>query len=188
MLALTVLQPWASALVLGHKPVENRTRACPAALPPGAWLAIHAGRLDARVLSPHRNQALRELWPDAPASWLSLPKGTFVGAIRIEGYGRHLGRAPLFGEHHCRLLADSATCDLRPDCTPWASDPDDPHHVCWVRDQFIALPVPRLSWTQKGRQGVWPCPAAIEAEIVQAVAAKYGAFPVRIPTSSRRAS
>ena len=46
LLALTVLQPFASAIARFGKDVENRTWLPGARLPVGGWLAIHAGMCD----------------------------------------------------------------------------------------------------------------------------------------------
>ena len=50
MLALTIHQPWASAIVLGPKRVENRTWRPPATLV-GQRLAVHAGKVLSREAS-----------------------------------------------------------------------------------------------------------------------------------------
>lgn len=44
LLALTLHQPWASLIVRGFKPIENRGWAPNGALRPGQWFAIHAGK------------------------------------------------------------------------------------------------------------------------------------------------
>lgn len=75
--AITLVQPFASAMVLGPKRVENRDWriAVPAG---GRWLAIHAG------LNTRRDQLapMKLLWPDMPSE---LPTGVVVGLV-------HLGR------------------------------------------------------------------------------------------------
>lgn len=154
MLALTVLQPWASLLVLGIKNIENRKWASPKGLRPGSWLAIHAGRLDANAMSPAVQQEIRGRWPGAPEHFALLPRCTFVGAVRIEGYGRYLRKDPK-GLCSCRIngTTDEPTCDLRPFCSPWAAGP-----VCWMTDLAVALPGPKPNWSQRGRLGLWPCP------------------------------
>jgi hypothetical protein len=98
--ALSVRQPWASAIIHGPKRVENRTWA--RKLPPGGlWLAVHAasaldgtqedvrgwlavvlGRPNRRP-PPHPQLArLHGLWPSAPPL-AALPLGAIIGAVHV---------------------------------------------------------------------------------------------------------
>ena len=176
MLTLTVLQPWASLLVCGVKTVENRTWAS-AGLRPGAWLAIHAGRLDAHAISPAFVEDILARWPGGPSSFSSLPRCTIVGAVRFEGYGHGGRRKGYPGECLCRFLPDGdAICDLRPSCNPWASGP-----VCWCMDRAVALESPKPSWSQRGRLGLWPCPADVKAGLDRLIAERHNDFQLRLP-------
>lgn len=67
---LTVRQPHASAIVLGHKDVENRSRRFP--LPFDTMIAIHAGKAP----SPIELAVPIEL-PD------ELPTGVIIGTVRV---------------------------------------------------------------------------------------------------------
>lgn len=74
MRALTVRQPWASAIVAGVKPVENRSRRLGAS--PGEWIAIHAAKAE------HADAgACRRLWPACPPV---VPMGAIVGLALVQ--------------------------------------------------------------------------------------------------------
>lgn len=108
--ALTLLQPYASAIASGHKRIENRPwrRTIP---PGGLWVGLHAGaalydRFDAvmpyRFCRRTREEQVREHvdhqldvwrspmapvfgqpgWPDAPTS-SELPRGVMLGAMHF---------------------------------------------------------------------------------------------------------
>lgn len=68
---LTVQQPWASLLIAGRKPWENRPRD-PGIRPGGQWVAIHAGL----TLHPGAASA-HELAPDLDLS--TAPRGAIMG-------------------------------------------------------------------------------------------------------------
>lgn len=78
LLALTVWQPWSSAIVLGHKGVENRTWAPPGSLV-GSWIAIHAGQ---RVDDAEAFAFCRARGFEPPAD---LPRSAIVGVARLAG-------------------------------------------------------------------------------------------------------
>lgn len=120
--ALSVHQPWASALVAGPKDVENRPWR-PTWLPPdGLWLAIHATKrpIDGRDLD-----AVRSLWPAARqrAHW---PTGAILGLVHVDRV------VDLRAEPHA----------LR---SPWAVGP-----LCWHVDRRIALEDPLPCRGQQG--------------------------------------
>jgi hypothetical protein len=84
--ALTIKQPYASAILLGKKRVENRVwrRTLPAG---GLWLGLHA----ASTLYPYTHDLIREfrtkgphgaLWPDVP-SIDRLPLGKMLGIFHV---------------------------------------------------------------------------------------------------------
>lgn len=92
MKALTVWQPWATAILAHGKDIENRPWQPPAAVI-GRRIGIHAGlRVDQTALREARDAGY-EL-PDPP------PTGVLLGTVRV------------VGTHH----AD--TCRTR--CSPWA--------------------------------------------------------------------
>lgn len=70
--ALTVLQPWAWAIVAGHKDVENRGWRFP--FPTPATIAIHAGRK--RVADPGR-------WAGPLPDVETLPRSAHVGLVDV---------------------------------------------------------------------------------------------------------
>lgn len=129
-LALTIQQPWASALFAG-RPVESRIRSdgrCPyPQLRPGMRLLIHAGLTEhARVAECHA--AL----PGLPAS---LPMGALLGSVHLLGW----------------LTAAQALSI--PEIAPWVF-PDDPDRWYLRHDPERAIrfgaPIPC-----RGAQGVW---------------------------------
>lgn len=106
--ALTLLQPYASAIAYGPKRIENRLwrRAVP---PGGLWVGLHAGSalycpeeelIPFRVCRRSREEQAQEFveavlddwrdpltpigphWPDAPTV-CELPRGVLLGAMRI---------------------------------------------------------------------------------------------------------
>jgi len=85
MRALTIWQPWATLIVLGNKPVENRDWPVPAAVM-GERVAIHGGRTwddeGARALETFRKRlALPEDLPLHPGP--QYPLGAIVGTARV---------------------------------------------------------------------------------------------------------
>ena len=76
MRAITLGQPYASALAYGPKRVENRTWPIPRSVRLPAVIAIHAG------LSDWPDDGVRDLWPDYP-SRVDLPRRSVLGAMRI---------------------------------------------------------------------------------------------------------
>lgn len=140
ILAITLWQPWASAIIAGVKPCENRTwipRQLRGALPwgragrSGWWLAIHAGRATDRQVDL---EDLRELWPTAPhghpRSW---PRG-LLGLARFDSAGP-IEAFPELGAN------------------PWACGP-----MVWNVGRVLRLeePIPC-----SGAQGLWPVPEGL---------------------------
>lgn len=82
MRVLAVKQPWASLLVLGHKPVENRSWGTPYR----GDVAIHASaRPD---LSPHALEMLRKHLPMTCVH--KLPMGQIIGIVELYGVTREM--------------------------------------------------------------------------------------------------
>jgi len=71
--ALTILQPYASAIIHGPKRCENRRWSPKIELP--AWIAVHAGR----PLRDHFDAVAAE-WDGMPDN---LPSGAIIGAMRV---------------------------------------------------------------------------------------------------------
>lgn len=162
MLALTVKQPWASALCAGVKPVENRSWA-PKALRNGEalWVAVHAGTLDRaldQAVAPRPveegpvgdvggsgwqrpvtgwDRLREEAWPAMPERG-RLPTRAVIGAVCFQGLAR--------------------VEDLPPD--PWTVGP-----LCWQVADFLRLaqPVP-----MSGALGLWPLPEEVAEKLREA--------------------
>lgn len=112
MRAITVRQPWASAIIVGPKRVENRSWPWPSTLRLPSWIAIHAGaRLDEGDL-----EQARRLWPECPGRG-ELPTRAILGVVQVVR-GR-IGTAQV-----CRQ-------------DPWATGP-----WCWVLRDPRPLPEP----------------------------------------------
>ena len=112
MRALTLRQPYASAIVEGPKRVENRPWPVPSTVPLPAIIAVHAGAA-AWPTAP-----VRQLWPDCPPA-AQLPRRAILGAMRVVRVSNHhRGQDPA----------------LR---SPWATGP-----YCWVIDRVWTLPAP----------------------------------------------
>lgn len=82
MITLSVRQPWAWAIVNGHKPVENRDWPSQFTGP----ILIHAGKTMARRYYEEVSEDLvaRGLVPEVPA-FEDLPRGGVVGVTTIVG-------------------------------------------------------------------------------------------------------
>jgi hypothetical protein len=109
--ALTVRQPWASAIAYGSKRVENRTYAFPRGLA-GLMIAIHAGK-------GHD--------PDA-----ALPIGCSWPEVKAHPLGAVLAVATVTG--HCQPWE----CDGA--CSPWAVRGQDHWHLGDVRPLTDPVP------------------------------------------------
>ena len=108
---LTVLQPFASAIVYGPKNVENRHQRLH--LPAGGlWVAVHAGLRQ----YPANEQSIRELWPGCPP-FARMERGVILGLARLV---------------EVRWYDVSRDVRLRDDL--WALGP-----WCWVFDMKVPL-------------------------------------------------
>jgi hypothetical protein len=124
MKALTVRQPWAWAIVVGYKGIENRS-----------WPTRHRGRLAihaAQRHDPEGDRVFAELGIDVPAN---LPYGCVIGIVEM------VGCVPV---DHPQTWFDAA---------PIAADPFATGPWCWILEnpQPLAEPVPcrgqRMLWT-----------------------------------------
>lgn len=92
LLALTVLQPFATGIVQWGKPVENRSWLPGARLPVGSWLAIHAGAKDYPDADDIRfRNWIGSLCNDhnqrfATGYLTKLPHSAIVGVARVAGF------------------------------------------------------------------------------------------------------
>lgn len=144
LLALTVLQPFATAIVWWGKPVENRGWLPGTRLPVGSWLAIHAGARDypgcdeddfrvwiAGFADPLPEKLERRangaVWA-ARGYATSLPHSAIVGVGRVGGFD-----------------------DRPPGWSGWAHP--EQHH--WRFDAVVPFVAPVAC---KGAQGLWTVP------------------------------
>ncbi|MEO1639763.1 MAG: hypothetical protein AAFU41_11015 [Pseudomonadota bacterium] len=112
-IALSVRQPWAWAIVAGHKPIENRSAG-----------SIRAGGMDCRRIAIHAAAGLKQdeydwgVWrlqrhgvscprPDA------LPRGAIIGAVDVVEIITQSDNA-WFGGQCGLLLANAVMCDPIP--------------------------------------------------------------------------
>lgn len=149
LLALTLIQPWASAIVYGHKRIENRTWAPPARLV-GQEILIHAGASwdrDAAASIAQRYVRAEHEVPD----WLyreGSPFKTLLGTARLVGVLRG------HGGHFTGELRSLRHAQLAERSQSWFFGP-----VGWLLDEVRPLrePVPC-----KGALGLWrPSPDAL---------------------------
>lgn len=151
MKALTIHQPWAWAIVAGHKDVENRAWKPPSWLV-GQQLAIHAGLafdveaweyLASGVSSPLPRHLI-----DPRSGLFAVPdetsatRGAIVGVATLEGY--KVGG---------------------PVSSQWSREPVSPWHagpVGWLLTDAVQLaePVPC-----RGNQGLWDLPGHTERDV-----------------------
>jgi hypothetical protein len=141
--ALTVRQPWATLIVTGAKPVENRTWPPPAALV-GHRLLIHAARRPAPAAHWAAAQVLtgRDLLPE------HLPYGALLGAVTLTG-------------HHPERTCRAAT---REPCSPWAVVAASIVHWTLTAPRPLPQPLPCL-----GALGLWRVPDNLCAQLPAAL-------------------
>ena len=136
MYTLTIKQPWASAIVLGLKSVENRTWSTNHRGP----LAIHAGL----SIDPEGEQVLETAGVALPQNCEDLPRGVILGVVDLIDVipypspgGEQQTLGPDFESVDPHALADNAL----------ATGP-----YCWVLANPRAYPTP-ISCT--GQRGLW---------------------------------
>lgn len=136
--ALTLVQPWATAIVRCGKDVENRPWAPPEQMI-GKHIAIHAGvKFD--------GAAARELAERFDVFRAQLPRMGVIGTARIAGYYRANGTGGALTSQYLDTMTLARASAWR----------DPAAKVNWVLDEPLAydrvLPLP-------GRLGLWPLPA-----------------------------
>ena len=134
--ALTVLQPFATAIARFGKNVENRTWWPDRRLPVGGWLAIHAGGRDYAGADS-----------DEFRRWL----GGLVGRYFPPGYLAALPHGAIVAVAHVEAISDP-----RAKASPWAIAGQEQWRFGCVFD--LVEPVPC-----KGAQGLWRVPDDVAA-------------------------
>lgn len=160
MRALSLIQPWGSAILEMGKDVENRPWAPPQHLI-GKRFAIHAG---AKLDKHDAWQLLNEL----PVATAAYPQRAILGTVELVGYVRMGGiyPTPLFDDdefRRCGLNAAQVDSAVQ---SRWRADGA---RFLWVlrAPQVLPEPIP-----MKGSLGLWRVPADAEAKIVAALGAQ----------------
>lgn len=153
--ALTVWQPWAFAIAMGWKPVENRGSRLP--LKPGEVLAIHAGKTyDDGVRFP-----AGEYRAELDEVKAAAREGRDHPALRLFRQSAVLCLVRFDGAHWSRECWRPAL-DECPDpdafCTPW-SGPGQVHNQVTLL-HALADPVPC-----SGQRGRWYLPDDVESAV-----------------------
>lgn len=148
--ALTIHQPWASAIAAGVKPIENRTFEPPSSVF-GSRLAIHAGkRIDGDGILACKELGFEIAPDDMPISAI-IAVATVIGWVGTLGYdGLALGRA----DDRARWRKN-----------PWFNP--RPENIGWILDDVIALPTPVPC---RGFQGVWWAAPEIVDQVLEQIA------------------
>jgi hypothetical protein len=147
--ALTVQQPWGTAIIRWGKDVENRSRNIA-----GAYrgpLAIHAGKTEDE--DGYYDEMIRDALGTYDDSWRLLDHLEVRGAI--------IGVVDLASVHH--------HSDHGPDrCSPWGQR--DQWHMVLASARALAVPVPC-----RGALGLWTVPSVIEGQVLAQLEAVTGA-------------
>lgn len=149
--AVTIHQPWAWAVAVGHKPVENRTWRPPLEAV-GKLIGIHAGRQPIMELDAEFAAAMRAT---APHVQRLTPRectlGALIGVARLVGVVR---RHPVTARMHFLFtrsdLGEAVPEDLAARIRPWWRGPWG-----WLLDEAVLLPEPI---PMRGQQGLWRIP------------------------------
>lgn len=145
---LSLTQPWASAVMVGPKDVENRSKPIFAVPSGGMWIGIHASttrRLygmdpDKQIATEY--ESIAEDWPEGPGD-RGFPMGCVLGVVRVErrvDFNPNLPDVALIREAHDQLGV-------------WANGP-----VCYVLGEKRPLDTPIIC---KGALGLWPPPPTV---------------------------
>jgi hypothetical protein len=178
LLALSVRQPYATALLYGTKDVENRDwRPDPQEHPTPFWILLHAGQ---KYYEPEDQTIdecaddVREIWerdirtgrqsallPTMPPL-ASQPRGVALGLLRVS----HI----LSPDEAVRIVPPDppkiAEMDDYGSTSPWISGAP----WCWIIDRKIPLPAPV---SMRGRQGLFEPPPVIVAQAREVYAAHH---------------
>jgi len=149
--ALTVKQPWAWALVTGHKPIENRTW-IPDVRNLGKHLVITSSKSKGE---PHDNEAVWRMVPEfrPHMSRCGFVVGVvrLIGLLQIDEYDDVVDCIWWRGPGSSGLTW-AQWCEANPRWREWATGPR-----CWVFDRASQLPEP-IPCT--GSLGLWMLPDA----------------------------
>lgn len=157
--ALSIRQPWASAIIDGPKRVENRSWRPLWQLP--QWIAVHASAgaernaegIVANWRGIHRGlwDVQTGAWPVAPVwtAWTDTPyrTGVLLGAVEV-----------------LDVLPESEVDDA------WAAGP-----LCWMLGRVVRLPTPLPA---TGRLGLWPLSRDDREAVEAAIALEIARFDV----------
>ena len=157
--ALTLWQPWATAIATGVKKYENRTWApaqLRAASPTPLWTALHASsKVDPALSHKVRGYRLRTYWSELADVWPGLPgRRDYPWPRGILGLVRYDAAEPYEPGQPCHD-------------DPWCSGP-----WCWRVGQVLLLPEPIPA---QGAQGLWVVPEPIVPVLRDLVRASRGA-------------
>lgn len=155
--ALTVLQPYGSALIAGVKPWENRPWALQR-LP--RWVIVHAGktmfRFDSLLEQDVVRDAMRARWTAMPR-WTSLPASAVLGAVCFD-------EVVWIGDSTPSARAREVRRDW------WACGP-----CCWHVSRVVELPRPLAC---RGYQGLWWADVLTSQRVCAAARDRFG---IQIP-------
>lgn len=150
MRALTVKQPWASAIAFGKKTVENRSWSAPDWIT-GQTFAIHAGRsVD---------------WDATPAAWIAAGLTPCDGTGTRKAWSANLALGAVVAV--ARVASSCLPWECRGECSPWAVRGQDHWQLTNVRP--LAEPVPC-----KGALGLWRLPEDAEKAVRAQLEASNG--------------
>lgn len=155
--ALTLWQPWASAIIYGPKRVENRPWA-PWASIIGQRIWIHASA----TYDVKSHQLVVETWKatgPVPDAKVLTPAKAILGIL---GCARVLGWAGMESRGH---LSESEAAMVRRD--PWWGGP-----LGWYLGDVVALPEPIPC---RGKQGLWRPDPEVQARCEEALRGNPGA-------------
>lgn len=142
MKALTIRQPWGTAITLLGKTVENRT-----------WTNAHRGRI---AIHAGAGTGPRQEYEDALETVAARSGLEPEGVARLSAArGAVIAVADLVDI--CTIQVDDLDCSC--DCGPWAAF--DQCHWKLANVQPLAEPVP-----VKGALGLWTLPADVEAAVL----------------------
>lgn len=143
MRALSLQQPYASAIISGPKRIENRPRKM--GLNAGDWIWIHASQrfyFSQGEWGSPIGGGLRREWPGAPQAKKSYPRGVILGAVLLGETIKYLSGRLELGP------TQDQQRELEQD--PWAFGP-----WCTRIEATVALPEPVPA---SGRLGLWTPP------------------------------
>ena len=154
MRALSIRQPYASAIVTGPKRVENRPRLM--GLRAGEWILIHASQafyFSKAGWERGARAVIQEHWPEAPGAVEDYPTGRIIGAAL-------LGETSAF-EPGAALVDPTLLEQPNLEADPWAFGP-----YCTRIEAVVAL---EGDYPARGSLGLWKVPeevlGALEAEL-----------------------